>query len=64
MAKWALKEWLQPKEQVSNMSMTGEIDKVQEEIKVLKDLDNKNPGVEIIVQSLLDAERRLRLLKG
>jgi len=64
MAKWALKEWLQPKEPVRNMSMTGEIDKVQEEIKVLKDLDNKNPGVEIIVQSLLDAERRLRLLKG
>jgi hypothetical protein len=64
MAKWALKEWLQPNEQVSNMSMTGEIENVQQEIKVLKDLDNKNPGVEIIVQSLLDAERRLRLLKG
>jgi len=64
MAKWAIKEWLQPNEQVSNMSMTGEIENVQQEIKVLKDLDNKNPGVEIIVQSLLDAERRLRLLKG
>lgn len=64
MAKWAMKEWLQPKEQVSNMSMSGEIENVQQEIKVLKDLDNKNPGVEIIVQSLLDAERRLRLLKG
>tara|TARA_R110002020_G_scaffold61294_3_gene165078 strand:- start:1588 stop:1782 length:195 start_codon:yes stop_codon:yes gene_type:complete len=64
MAKWAMKEWLQPKEQVSNMSMIGEIENVQKEIKVLKDLDNKNPGVEIIVQSLLDAERRLRLLKG
>lgn len=64
MAKWAIKEWLQPKEQVSNMSMSGEIENVQQEIKVLKDLDDKNPGVEIIVQSLLDAERRLRLLKG
>jgi hypothetical protein len=64
MAKWAIKEWLQPNEQARNMSMSGEIDKVQQEIKVLKDLDNKNPGVEIIVQSLLDAERRLRLLKG
>lgn len=64
MAKWAMKEWLQPKEEVSNMSMTGEIENVKQEIKVLKDLDNKNPGVEIIVQSLLDAEKRLRLLKG
>ena len=64
MAKWAIKEWLQPNEPVRNIGMTGEIEKVQEEIKVLKDLDNKNPGVEIIVQSLLDAERRLRLLKG
>lgn len=64
MAKWAMKEWLQPKEQVSNMSMSGEIENVQQEIKVLKDLDDKNPGVEIIVQSLLDAEKRLRLLKG
>ena len=64
MAKWEMKEWLQPKKKVGNMSICGEIETVEIEIQTLQELDDKNPGVEIIVQSLLDAERRLRLLKG
>lgn len=64
MAKWAMKEWLQPKKKVGNMSICGEIETVEIEIQTLQELDDKNPGVEIIVQSLLDAQRRLRLLKG
>tara|TARA_R110000796_G_scaffold182239_1_gene298761 strand:+ start:352 stop:546 length:195 start_codon:yes stop_codon:yes gene_type:complete len=64
MAKWEMKEWLQPKKKVGNMSICGEIETVEIEIQTLQELDDKNPGVEIIVQSLLDAQRRLRLLKG